>query len=250
MTMAALMYVTAFLILNIYGPYYLLPAYIFAIPPLIYFLYKEKQKIILGKPILIFASALFILNTLPAGLHYLTYNKYLPVNFNKTLGFLIKDIQEREPNKKVDIFLDGVDLANGRGTFFIFGEFLLYKGLAANRFDLKANTPTTNPAPVLSKISLPFTVFTSDSLSEIKSGDYLVITPQITRKNITKEYLASLERNYSLIFRTESKFFVPNINLKTGLKYLIYRFLGSSGGEFIKNENIITQPNYYILIKK
>ncbi len=37
MLIAALMYVLSFFILKIYGPYYLLPAYIFALPPIFYF---------------------------------------------------------------------------------------------------------------------------------------------------------------------------------------------------------------------
>ena len=248
----ALAYAVSLFALNMYGPYYLLPIYIVAVPALIYYLKDYLSKNVVWKLLFGLMALMMIFNAVPSGIHYLTFNKYLPINFNKTLDFLIRDIKIKHSNDQANIFLDGVDLAAGRGTYFIFGEFLEYKGLGLTRFNLRSNVFTEHPEPLISKISPPSTVFNSDVPSEIKSGDYLVIPPQANTKNITNGYLNLLKNDYKLVFQTKSPLAFPNLNLKILIKYLISKRLSQNqkASGLITNENLVERSDYYVFVKK
>lgn len=249
---AGSMYALAFFVLNIYSPYYLLPAYIFAIPAIIYFFHLPETKTLFWKSVVFIVALVFVFNALPAGFHYLTYYKYLPVNFNKTMDFLAQDLNKKHPNDRANILLDGVDRGSGRGTYFVLADFLLFKGLSEKQFDLKSNVKTENVSPLVSKIQFPFTVFQSDEPDAIKSGDYLIISPQSVKINPSKDYIQSLKKDYDLVFQTKSRFAFPNINLKTAIKYILLKRMSEkqkSGGVVI-NENLMNWPDYYVFVKK
>ncbi len=252
MLLAASAYIAVFFALNMYGPYYLLPAYIFAFPSLIYFFNKEIPKNFFWKTAGAATGFVLIFNVLPSGIHYLTYNKYLPVNFNKTLDFLIQDIGSRHFNERANIFLDGVDRGTGRGAYFVLAEFIQFKGLSNEKFDLKSNTETENPSPLIAKIDTPFTVFQKDELDKIVSGDYLIVSPQNTEKSINKNYLQSLGGDYKLVFKTESWFAFPQLNLKTLVKYFLSKRLSQNqkAGGVMVNENLMDWPDYYVFVRK
>mgnify|MGYP001572833371 CR=1 FL=1 len=252
MLLTASTYIAAFFVLNMYGPYYLLPAYILALPPLIYFFSQRQPKIIFWKIFGGITALFFIVNVLPSGLHYLTYYKYLPVNFNKTLDLLIQDINSKYPSQRANIFLDGVDRGTGRGTYFVLAEFLRFKDLSDKQFDLKSNVKTEKALPLISEIPIPFTVFETNAPDEIKNGDYLIVSPQSTRINPTKTYLESLKKDYELVFQTRSRFAFPNFNLKTLVKYLLSKKIskGQKSSGIIVNENLMNRPDYYVFVKR
>ena len=61
------------------------------------------------------------------------------------MDFLISDINARYPDKRADIFIDALDYRAGASIpYFIFSEFLQYKGLASNRFDFKSSIKIEN----------------------------------------------------------------------------------------------------------
>jgi len=253
MLLAGSAYAMSYLALRAYGPNYMLPVYVFALPPLIYFFSQKEQRTKFFKVIAVICGLILIFNVFPAGLHQLTYYKYFSVNFNKMLDFLINDINTNYPNQKMNIFLAGTDLKGGRiGTYFILADFLEYRKLPSWHYDLKSNVPTPNPDKVYSYIKFPFTVFESDQPSEIHSGDYLIVQPEATKINITKEYIQSLSKDYKLLFRTNSPLAFPNLNLKTLAKYLLSERLSQAQKDegVITNENLMRWPDYYVFIKK
>ena len=194
MLLAACSYTLGYLALKMFSPSYLLPAYAFAIPPLIYFFSQKEARTIFWKVVAGIAGIALVFNVFPTGIHYITYFKYLSVNFNKTLDFLIEDINTKYPDKRANIFIDGVNqnINIGDAVYFIFEEFLQYKGLSWTRFDFKSSVETENKASdFISK--LPFSVFQKNKASEISKGDYLLITPDSTTKNINKDYIDSLK---------------------------------------------------------
>ncbi len=252
MLLAASMYVAAFFVLNMYSPYYLLPAYIFVLPPLFYFLSQAKQKILFWKIAGVITGFLLIFNVLPSGIHYLTYYKYLSVNFNKTTSFLIQDINSKHPDKRANIFFDGVNRNTGRATYFVLAEFLQFEGFSHYRFDLKSDVETKNASSLITKIPTPFTVFQTDKTDKIVSGDYLIVSPQNTRKDIDKKYLQSFDKDYQLVFQAKSQLAFPNLNLKTLIKYFLSKKLSQSqkAGGVVVNENLMDLPDYYVFVKK
>ena len=62
-------YVTAYLVLNIYTPYYLLPTYLCVLPPLLYFYGKNYLSGVFWKTCLIVVGLALITNTIPSGIH-------------------------------------------------------------------------------------------------------------------------------------------------------------------------------------
>ncbi len=254
MLIAASLFVLAYFVLNIYSPNYLMPAYIFALPPLIYFFAQTQQRTLIWKGIMIICCLVLVFNVFPAGIHYLTYYKYLSVNFNKTLDFLIKDIDSRYPDKRADIFIDAVDPKAGAAVYFIFTNFLEYKGLSPQRFDFKSTLKTGDA--FLIKIQgnrLPYTIFQDNAPQQIKSGDYFIVPSEATTKNITSNYLQSLNKDYALLFKTTSPLAFPSLNLKTLAKYILSQRLSQSQKTeegLIINENLMHWPDYYVFIKR
>ena len=172
------------------------------------------------------------------------------------MDFLITDINSRYPSKRADIFIDALDYRAGASIpYFIFSEFLQYKGLASDRFDFKSNIEIENTDAWFRNIkdfNPPFTVFQNNNFSKEKSGDYLIIPAEASTKNITKDYVRSLSKEYDLIFKTKSPLGFPNLNLKTLAKYLLSKKISQSQKEkgAMINENLMQWPNYYIFIRK
>ncbi|MEK7679880.1 MAG: hypothetical protein AAB356_06790, partial [Deltaproteobacteria bacterium] len=234
------------------------PVYVLAIPPLFYFL-KEKIGLKPWRYASIAAATLVVLNSVPTGLHYLTYYKYAPTNFNATMDSLVRDIKTRFPDRRANIFIDGVDRGSGKFTYFIFSEFLLRKGLTASEFDLRSNIESNilneGYFPFLEKIPVPFTVFEKGPLPIMAKGDYLIISAHSTDASRTPdnaEYLKSLEKNFDLLFKTDSPFAFPLVNLKSVGRYLIS--IGASPGERLfrisRHKPSPELPDYYLFIRK
>lgn len=231
-----------------YGPYYLLPAYAFAVPAI--FMYFANKVSIHRTWKMVFAIVIFltIVNVIPSGLHYLTYHKYLMWNFNDALDFLVTDISNKYTGNRADVFLYGTDRNGGRGVYSILGEFLRYKGLNISQYDLKSDITAPEGSLWIGKNTPPFTIFQSREARFTESGDYLIVPPQ-SEKPITKELLKELEQDYNLLFATQSRFSLPNFNMKSVLKYTLVQN-GLSSQALIENENAFASPNYYVFVKK
>jgi len=269
---AGSVYAAAYLILNMYGPYYFLPVYLFALPPIFYFLKGDRLRQWSWKAavtVTVFAS---MVNAVPASLHYLAYNKYLPVNFNRTMDFLVRDINRRYSGERLSIFFDGVDRGTGRSVYFIVGEFLRFKGLPIDKFDLKSKLEAMDPSPFIGLRSpfdqdedierlnsryhfanpqLPFSVFQPGLLPDLHSGDYLVVSPHSTTY-FDGRYLGALRRDFDLVFHTESLLAIPRVNAKTLVKYWMIGSLSKEqrGQGIIVNENLWNWPDYYVFVKR
>lgn len=265
-------YASAYFILNMYSPYYFLPVYLFALPPIFYFLTRDRLRNFALKSVVVATACVLVVNAVPLSIHYLAYNKYLPINFNLTLDFLVQDINARYTDQRLAIFFDGVDRGTGRGVYFVVGEFLRFKGLAIDNFDLKSHNEALDPSAFIGHRSpfdrdedierlsaryrftypqFPFTVFQPGPLPEIRKGDYLVVSPHSTA-NLDAAYLEQLKKDYDLVFKTDSPFAVPRVTLKTLVKYLMIQRVPTEERSkgMIVSENLWNWPDYYVFIKK
>ncbi len=269
---AAAAYTAVFFALNLYSPYYLLPAYVLALPAVCYFIDRGSVNARSWKLLFSVAGIAVALNALPTGLHYLTYNKYLPIHFNRTVDTLIQQVEQRYHGRRVRIFFDGVDRGNGRGVYFIAGEFLKQRGLSIRKFDLVSNVEAREPGPFVGRRSpfdrdediqafdpqkklinrdFPFTVFQPGPLPQIEKGDILVLSPQST-KWFDRDYIEKLKQDYELVLQTESPLAVPNVTVKALIKYTMMRRelrRGESSGLMV-SQNIFEWPDYYVFIKR
>ncbi|MFA5083859.1 MAG: hypothetical protein WC475_00530 [Candidatus Paceibacterota bacterium] len=252
MLISASVMVLGYLAIGYYTPQYMLPVYVFTLPPLIYFFSQKEQRTFYFKTAAVVSGLIILLNVFPAGIHYLTYYKYLPINYDKTLDFLVQDINSRYPDKRASIFLYGIDPKGGGGIYFMDSEFLQYKGLAWDRFDLKSNEKVEdNTLLSFKNFHPPFSVF-QDKFYEISKGDYLIVSPRATKVNVDRAYIQSLLKDYDLIFKTSSPLAFPSVNLKTLAKYLLSEKLSESQEEkgVMINKNLMNWPDYYVLVKK
>ena len=238
------------------------PVYILSVLPALFYvpqLYRESR---VWKGLVGLTVFLVVLNSVPTGIHYLTFYKNLPVNFNQTVEFLVKDIQEdnlKEGPKSRTIFLDGVNRGSGKWFYFIVSEFLRHNGLSESEFDLKSDIESENlnpgPFPLLGKIPTPFTVFQKGPLPQMEEGDYLVLTPLSTdpQKSINNDnYLKELQGQFDLAFETKSKFVFPLINLKVLGRYFLS--LGAQPGEgflsISRHRPSFNTPDFKVYVRK
>jgi len=255
MLLAGSMFIMGYLALNMFAPNYLLPAYVFILPPLIYFFNQKEARTIFWKVVAGIAGIALVFNVFPTGIHIITYFKYLSYNFNKTLDFIVKDVNSNHPNQRANMFIDALDPNGGTPEYYIFTEFLQYKGLSWTRFDFKSDTKADDSVPrqVNNYVSrMPFTFYQENKAYKIIKGDYLIITPDSVAKNITPAYIESLGKDYDLVFQTKSPLAFPNINLKTLAKYILASRLTQKQKEegLMVNENLIESPNYYVFVHK
>ncbi len=253
----ASIYVVGHFVLNVYGDYYFHPAYIFALPSVFHFL-GERLKQRPWKQLSILAGILLVVNTIPTGLHYLTFFKYAPANLNATADFLVKDIREHSPDKRANIFLDGVGRERAGFIYFVLSEHLLYRGLTPQEYDLKSDISENiheGYFPYLGRIPTPFTVFERGPLPAISSGDYLIVSLfSLDRNKVpdNTEYLKALEKDYKLVFSTRSRFAIPLLNLKEAGRYLIS--IGAKPGDRLfrisRHKPSPQIPDYYVFVRK
>jgi len=258
---ASVAYIAGFALLRFSSVYYFLPLYALALPAA-FWLLRQKQYRKRGWKILI-AVTIFCtaVNTIPLGLHQLTYYKYQSVNFNRALDTIIADARTRPAHARANIFLAGLNRGSGNWTYFIVSEFLQAKGLRADQFDLRAEIederkPKEQPLPLaVPKITLPYTVFQGDGPSQPTSGDYLIVGPLSNdpgRNSISHTYLQSLETDYRLLYASRSRFELPQATLKE-----VGRLLVSSGATPDQHFLGISRkppnwdsPDYYVFIKR
>ena len=270
MAAAGVVYTSVFFVLKLYSPYYLLPVYLFALPPIFYFLQKGALRGVFWAASFSITAFVLVVNAIPIAVHYVAYYKYVPINFNKTMDFLVDDINRRYAGQRSNIFFYGVD--RGSHAYFITGEYLRFKGLSIRKFDLKSDMEARNPNPPGWKASpfdrpedidavdpqhtykyphLPLSVYQPGPLFSIQRGDYLVVSPE-SLKNYDREYIESLKKDYDLIFYTQSPLAVPLVGLKTFVKYLLLQELSPTqkASGVMLNENMLHWPDYYVFVRK
>lgn len=255
-------YVFSYFILNLSTVYYFLPVYAFALPAIFHFFIKSEYKKRLWRNLVYIVIFITLTNSVPLGMHYLTFFKYQAINFDKTFSFLTEQAKNGIPHKRPNFYFDGVYKGGNNWGTFLFSEYLLYKGATPEDFDIRSNfeslkgVPKDNPLPLpMPHISLPYTIFQQDGVTSIESGDYLIVTPQSidpTKNPGNEEYLKSLDNDYELVFKTNSRFEFPFLTLKEMGRYLLS--IGASPEDHFltisrKRPNF-ESPDYYVYIKK
>lgn len=212
---AAVIYIAVFFKLHIHAPYYLIPAYIFAIPALFFFVSQSQQLLISWKRWCVFFVVGFLITTsVPEGINDLILWKYDTVNYNQAVDFLVHDISSsRNTQGRVSIFLPDINRGTGLERYISVGRFLQYKGLATKDFDLKSNLPVDDDSlfsAVAKDAASPYSVFQSDDIAQISKGDYLVVGffNYHNYQDVSKIRNRYLNNDYELAFRTQSKFFI------------------------------------------
>lgn len=252
---AGLVYIAAIFKLSLQSSYYLLPAYIFAVPALVFFITRIQKRLMAKRwwQIAIVMAIFFqVTSAVPLGLETLSEYKYIPINANLTMDFLVKEIKSKQPHQRVNLFLDGINRNSNGYQYNDFGQYLKYKGLTIQDFDLKSDLPPDNQYPWEPVTHSPYSVFQSAKAAQIFSSDYLIITPY-SYQQITDVYLNSMELDYKLLFRTYSRWAIPNIGLERVIKYFLIKVLPENNTkDMIRQGGKIFEPivDYYVFMRK
>lgn len=242
--LAGFSYLCVFVYLGIFETYYLLPCYVFSGVGLVYF-YKSYIRNIIIKICLVIGLFGFLSSNVPSGIYTMINLKAMGVQFNEVLDFSSEYIKQ---NPNTNVFFDGI----GRGRELYAEWYAGYYGEYLNRiykiydFDILTNEPNLKDIR-LSKDS-PYTYKNSMEVSEIQSGDLLILN-NTTINNATKEYIASLQKDYTLLFKSDFST-IPYISLKPLLKYVNARYV-KSNAEIFGHQNIFRLPlESYVFVRK
>jgi hypothetical protein len=226
--LAAVAYMATYLLLNMFMPRYWLPAYAFAWPALLHFWTRlQRVRRLFG---IMAAATVFSLITsaIPSALYYASYWKYVPRNYSEMVRYLAAEAKARNDGT-LRIYLDGVQRDPEGELFASLLRFLDAAGVPPGRVVLFPD---------------------GDSESTPRTGDYLLITP-FTFNNPNGAYLARLEHDYRLVWRTESPYSVPNLNLRVLLKYVALKYLLPEGGSEIRaRQNFTYSLDYFLFVRR
>ena len=225
MLFSSAIYVLVYIKLNMFAHHYLLPSYAFGLIAISYFIFKEQfYKKVLFKILGIITLIFVLFSSLPTGLHLISHYKNVPNNFQKTLSFLQEYIAENSKDgEKVSIFFDGVN-RNGGEVHHSFIKYLEFKGLNHNQFDIKSDENDNGILPIVAENSEAlYAILKQSTLSEIKSGDLLIVTPYTAKYiGLEKKEMDKMSEKYALIYHAKSFLEIPNIGIKSIIKS-IYR---------------------------
>lgn len=252
-------YSLVFFMLNMFAYYYLLPAYAFAVPSVLYLWINEKlYNKTLFKILLITTGFFLLFSSLPTAIHFISHYKNVANNYQETLSFLTDYIHtDHTKGRKVNIFLDGVNRNESIEIYESFIKYLEFKGLQPSEFDFKSNEDDSGILKFLgiylsnNKTLAGYTVFQQSSKSEIQKGDLIVLTPYTKQYiGLDKREIKHLQNKYKLIFRTYSYAEVPCLSIKTLIKSIFRRYKSSlSENRLMITENIFGLPlDFYVFI--
>ncbi len=259
---AAITYVSVYFKLGLAGPYYLLPAYVFALPGLLHFLFPE-EKLMLSRQRLLFIGAVAVItyvnayqfpvsaSVFPWSIQTLNRFKYVAINYDATLNFLVADIRKRHPNGQANIYLN-LGPNSGYEAYFSLFRFLEFKGVGPEKYYLKNDILETNDSlATLTPKSPAFKYFKSTRPSQMTSGDYLIVLPLalygyveethdrlvIDKKAPFYDCLDAFAPEYQLIFRTDNDW-------KSVFKK------ANAHPELQDGGLCLGEPNYYVFVRK
>jgi hypothetical protein len=244
---SSIAFISFYIVLGMYSPYYLFPIYFLLIPIFFEFLGKInfKKNYILLISLLYLCSV--IIFSLFNSLFYFQESRALAYNFQNSLN----TVHEKISNNKSDItniFICGNHDAGYLSQIYIFGEHLKFNKLTINDFDFKSfkknysqNFYTKN-SPFDTNINSEnpgfYSIFNNTNLDiKPKNQDLFLSLPHMSLKSENtchKEYIDLFEDLY-----------VYNSNVKvTLLSNLLKRFLNFNS----YNDEFLYQKNYNFII--
>lgn len=225
MLIASFMHLLSYIALNIWSFHYLLPAYIFAIFPIIFY-FKKYITNKLVKFIFYICIFIYIFNSIPAFIYQFNHYKTIPTNFQNTLTFINNYLKE-SPN--TNIYLYKVDSASNIEVYHSFIKYLEFMG--NNNFDLFTDMPINDELLDIKNKDAKYNVFKTNELTNPKQNDLIVLTPYSSINVDSKQI-----QDYELLFESKFGFNIPLLNIKTLLKYFIHLIA----------PNIFLQKNIFI----
>lgn len=228
---ASALHSLAYFALNIYSFHYPLPAYIFGIIPLAFYL-REYFKYLFVKFLIAICAFVWLFNAFPAFIYQFNHYKAVPNNFANTIDFITSYIHK---NPHTSIYLDGVNRASSGEVYHSFIKNLEFR--STDDFDMKSDLPIDNILLGVEDPISKYSVFKSNDVISKKSGDLVVWTPYSTKPLDSS--------NYELLFYSDYGFNIPFLGIKSILKSIII----ASKKDLVLSDNISMLPIHFSVYK-
>jgi hypothetical protein len=207
--LAAIAYAGAYLLLKIYSPYYLLPAYGFAICGVSGILASHSA--IKIKAFVLLLCALFGLNTLPTAISDMHALKSIANNHYRFVHSLAEWlVLNPMPNsERRNLMLAGVSRGDGIEILVSLRTFLVSLGVPESSISLKATEPDNAPAIIAFYREQEPSIFGADIESTAKTDDLIIFNPH----QHTFKPPPLLAPSYREIYRGRSEWGIPRWRL-------------------------------------
>ena len=218
--LAAMAYGGAYLLLRIYSPYYLLPAYGFAICGVAGIL--ASQSAIKIKGFVLLVCTLFGLNTLPTAIADMYALKTIANNHYRFVHSLAEWLLLNPMPKSHarTLVLAGVSRGDGAEILVSLGTFLVSFGVPESSFSLRATEPDNAPNIIAFYREQEPSIFSGDNIeSTVKTDDLIIFNPY--QHVLTSPPL--LAPSYREIYRSGSEWGMPRWRLWDWAEFCIFR---------------------------
>lgn len=213
------LYVCAFIKLNLFESYYLIPVYFVSLGAMLYFLCTLQyiQKCIF-KSLCMLCGVLICLNSLPSGIYQFVWLKVEGVKFHNALNFIANLARKEE---KLVLYFYG----NGRGEiynawYYIYFARYLEQLYNVHNFDVRTQSPNSPTLWEKERLwgynaNARLSIFNSDKITQPQSKDIIILHNSTAIE--PREAYKALSERYKLIYMSKS-LSLPYIALKPLLK--------------------------------
>ena len=218
--LAGIAYGGAYLLLKIYSPYYLLPAYGFAICAVAGIL--ASQSGIKIKALVLLLCALFGLNTLPTAISDMYALKSIANNHYRFVHSLSEWLLLNPlPNsQRRNLILAGVSRGDGAEILVSLRTFLVFFGVPESSFSLRATEPDNAPNIIAFYREQEPSIFSGDNIQSAAKTDDLIIFNPYQHVVMPAPLFAP---SYREIYRSGSEWGLPRWRLLDWTEFCIFR---------------------------
>jgi len=217
--LAALAYGCAYLLLRIYSPYYLLPAYAFAICGVAGILASQSAAKI--KAFALLVCALVGLNTLPTAIADMYALKTITINHYRFVHSLAEWLllNPMPKSQRRTLVLAGVSRGDGAEVLVSLGTFLISLGVPESSFNLKASEPDNAPNIIAFYREQEPSIFGGDNIEPTVKADDLIIFNPYQHVLVSPPLFSP---SYREIYRSGSEWGMPRWRLWDWAKFCIF----------------------------
>jgi len=238
----AFTFLFSYFVLNMYSLNYMLPLY--SLVAYIFF------QINFSKYPIIIVLVFYFFNAFPLSLNQISNRWYSRINYQHTLLFLENYLIN---NKELtSIYFDGLlrepqyrkfTEKYDRGIELNIANDLLSQGI--KNFDICSQNEPEYNFSLSGYAGYPISYYSKYEPSKIKSGDIYIISPH-SKNAINQTYMANMQLHYTLLYKTDSFFAIPNYSIKNILKEFL---LSHNFVEIMIDKNTRRLPDYYVYLK-
>ncbi|MFC3868008.1 hypothetical protein [Helicobacter equorum] len=233
----SMLYILAFIKLQLFEAYYLIPVYIMSLAGIVYYVRVLKYMQNFFVKVLIFSCCIiFIVYTLPIGIHSFIRIKTDGIKFHQTLSFLA---HEAKDSSTITLYFDGNGRSKAYNTWY-WSHMARYltEVYGVSNFDIKVKDNDYQNIPIIQQnLDSPLTIYNSQDVDEPQEGDFIILNNS-THHYADSQYLEAMTQKYDLVYKSQA-FGMPYISIKSLTKYIF--------GDWLQQKLVVGDKNIFKL---